>query len=304
MPRSFLFVLVLVSFATGSFPQMNAELPKAKFVSIEGHRGARGYLPENTIPSFTLALEQGADTLELDVVVTKDKKVLVSHEPWFSHLISTAPNGERIEKEKEREHNIYKMTYAETTKYDVGSIGNVGFPDQKPMKVSKPLMTDLFKAVEKFVNDKKLAPVRYNIEIKSAPQGDGTFHPAPDEFARLVLADIKKFGLEKRVIIQSFDLRPLKELKKMASTQQLALLVGPTEDPVLKLERLTFVPDTLSPHFSLVNEKLVAFCREKGMKLVTWTVNESADLERMSKFDLDGIITDYPDRAVQVFRKR
>ncbi len=292
---NFAFILLLAAAALGQ---------TAKVVSIEGHRGSRGHLPENTIPSFILAIEQGSDTLELDVVITKDKKVLVSHEPWFSHVISTAPNGKPIAKENEREHNIYQMTFAETKKYDVGNIGNVGFPDQKPLKVHKPLMIDLFKAVEKFVKDKKLAPVRYNIEIKSAPQGDGTFHPAPDEFARLVLADVKKFGLEKRVIIQSFDLRPLQELKRTAPAIPLALLVGPTEDLTGKLEKLTFVPDTLSPHFSLVNEKLVALCREKGMKLVPWTVNEVADLERMSKFDLDGIITDYPDRAVQVFRKR
>ncbi len=291
---NFAFILLLASAVLGQ---------TAKVVSIEGHRGSRGHLPENTIPSFKLALDQGSDTLELDLVITKDKKVLVSHEPWFSHVISTAPNGKPITKETEREHNIYKMTYAETKKYDVGSIGNVSFPDQKPMKVHKPLLTDVFKATEKYAKDKKLAPVRYNIEIKSTPQGDGTFHPAPDEFARLVLADVKKFGLEKRVIIQSFDLRPLQELKRTAPAIPLALLVGPTEDLTGKLEKLTFVPDTLSPHFSLVNEKLVALCREKGMKLVPWTVNEIADLERMSKFDLDGIITDYPDRAVRVFRK-
>lgn len=85
---------------------------------------------------------------------------------------------------------------------------------------------------------------------------------------------------------------------------QVALLVGGDEDPAKKLALLGFTPATLSPHFSLVSEKLIALCREKGMKLVPWTVNEIADLERMSKFDLDGIITDYPDRAVRVFRKQ
>ena len=272
-------------------------------VSIEGHRGARGHLPENTIPSFLLAIDLGADTLEMDVVITKDKRVLVSHEPWFHHAISLDPKGKRIPRETEREHNIFQMTYVETRKYDVGSIGNFGFPDQKPMKVHKPLMTDVFKAVEEFVKDKRFAPIRYNIEIKSGLQGDGTFHPAPAEFAQLVLADVKKFGLEKRVIIQSFDVRPLHELKRTAPDLPLALLVGGNEDPVGKLESLTFVPDTLSPHFSRVNEKLVEFCREKGMKLVPWTVNAIEDLERISKFDIDGIITDYPDRAVKVFRK-
>ncbi len=275
-----------------------------KIVSIEGHRGSRGHLPENTIPSFLLAIDQGSDTLELDVVITKDKKVLVSHEPWFHHTISLDPKGERITRETEREHNIFQMTYAETKRYDVGSIGNAGFPGQKPMKIAKPLMTDMFKAVEKYTKDKKLTPVRYNIEIKSNPAGDGTFHPAPAEFAELVIADIKKHKLETRVIIQSFDLRPLQFLRKTSPNIPLALLVGGNEKLVEKLNALGFVPDTLSPHFSLVNDELVKLCRERGMKLVPWTVNEMADLERMSKFDIDGIITDYPDRAVKVFRTR
>lgn len=304
MLRSFLIVLALVSFAAGVFPQMSTESPKAKFVSIEGHRGARGYLPENTIPSFKLALEQGADTLELDVVITADRKVLLSHEPWFSAAISTGPDGKRIEKDKERDHNIFKLNYAETLGYDVGSLGNPAFPEQKAMPASKPLLADVFAAIETFAKGKAIAPPRYNIEIKSTAEGDGVFHPAPGEFADLVVKEIERTGLIDRTIIQSFDVRPLQHIKKNFPAMQVALLVGGDEDPVKKLALLGFTPATLSPHFSLVNEKLVALCREKGMKLVPWTVNEIADLERMSKFDLDGIITDYPDRAVRVFRKQ
>src|SRR5687768_16252624 len=110
----------------------------AQKVSIEGHRGARGYVPENTIESFKKALDLGADTIELDVVISKDRKVVISHEPWFSHVISTDPKGQKIEKDKEKEHNIFLMNYSEIKKYDVGSIGNVGYPEQKPLKVHKP----------------------------------------------------------------------------------------------------------------------------------------------------------------------
>lgn len=294
---------IFISLLLTAFISLSLIGQTARFVSIEGHRGSRGHLPENTIPSFLLAIDQGSDTLELDVVISRDNKVVVSHEPWFSSVISVDPNGVRITKETERDHNMFKLTYAEIAKYDVGSIGNVGFPDQKPMKVAKPLMTDMFKAVEKYVKDKKLKPVRYNIEIKSNPAGDGSFHPAPEEFSKLVLADIKKHKLEKRVIVQSFDIRPLQVLQKLAPKMPIALLAGGNENVTEKLDKLGFVPDTLSPHFSLVNEALVKLCREKGMKLVPWTVNEMADLERMKTFDLDGIITDYPDRAVKVFRK-
>ena len=274
-----------------------------KAVSIEGHRGARGYLPENTIPSFKLALEQGADTLEMDVVITRDRKVLLSHEPWFSAAISTGPDGKRIAKEKELDHNIFKLTYAETLGYDVGSLGNPAFPEQKAMPASKPLLADVFAAIEAFAKEKAIAPPKYNIEIKSTVKGDGTFHPAPDEFAELVVKEIARAGLTGRSIIQSFDVRPLQHINKNFPAIRVALLIGGEEDPTGKLSLLGFTPTTLSPHFSLVNEKLVELCREKGMKLVPWTVNKIEDLERMSKFDLDGIITDYPDRAVRIFRK-
>lgn len=276
----------------------------AKPFSIEGHRGSRGHLPENTIPSFIKAIEQGADTLELDLVVSKDGKLVVSHEPWFSSVISTDPKGNRITKESEREHNIFKMTYAEIRKYDVGSIGNEGFPDQKPMKVHKPLLDDVFKEIERYISKNTLPRVRYNIEIKSNPKEDNEFQPVPSVFAKLVYDAVLARKLEKQVIIQSFDPRPLQELRKMPVTLPLAFLTGsPTKTAAENLEWLGFVPDTYSPHFSLVNEELIKFCREKGMKIVPWTVNESADLERMKTFDLDGIITDYPDRAVRVFGK-
>ena len=119
--------------------------------SIEGHRGARGYVPENTIPSFKKALEQGSDTLELDVVVSKDGKVVVSHEPWFSSVISLDKDGNAIPAEKEREYNIFQMPYSEVKLYDVGSMGNKGFPEQVKMKVAKPLLSDVFVEIAKFV---------------------------------------------------------------------------------------------------------------------------------------------------------
>lgn len=271
-------------------------------VSIEGHRGARGYLPENTIPSFILAIEQGADTIEIDVVVSKDKKVVVSHEPWFASTISTAPNGSRIAKETEREHNIYKLTYEEVKKYDVGAIGNKDFPEQVPLPIYKPLLTDVFAAIEKYTKDRGIAPVRYNIEIKSNPQGDDVFHPGVEEFVELVLRDIADFGLEKRVIVQSFDVRPLQIIKKKKAAVELSYLVSNLDGIEKNIEKLGFVPDTYSPHYSLLTKELAKYCRDNGMKLVPWTVNALEDLKKVKEFAPDAVITDYPDRAVKVFR--
>lgn len=277
--------------------------PTQRKVSIEGHRGARGYVPENTIPSFLLALDQGADTLEMDVVISSDKKVVVSHEPWFSSAISLDPTGQRIPKEIEREHIIYQMKYSQVVRYDVGSIGNPEFSQQRKEKAVKPLLEDVIKKAESHAKSKKLPPVRYNIEIKSDPKGDRLFHPEPAEFAKLVVDVITKQKIDGRSIIQSFDVRALQAVKEIAPNMPLALLVSAAGPPQANIDKLGFTPNTYSPNFSLVNEELIHFCREKGMRIVPWTVNEIADLEKMAKFDIDGIISDYPDRAVQVFRK-
>lgn len=288
-------IAALLIFASAAFAQV-------KGVSIEGHRGARGHVPENTIPSFIKAIEQGSDTIELDVVITKDKKVIVSHEPWFSYFISTAPDGSAITKENEKQHNIYAMTYAETKKYDVGSRGNVQFPQQLPMKIHKPLLSEVFVALDKYTKSKKLPLIRYNIEIKSNAAGDGTTHPAPPEFVSLVMAEMLKYKMTNRAKIQSFDVRPLQEIKKRWPKQELALLVGTKEPIETSIERLGFKPESFSPHFSLIDQSILDYVKANKIKLVPWTVNEIADLEKMKAYPIDGIITDYPDRAVKVFR--
>jgi glycerophosphoryl diester phosphodiesterase len=291
-----ILILIILLFATNAFSQTRSNF------DIQGHRGARGLLPENTIPSFIKALEYGVNTIELDLAVSRDGKLVVSHEPWFSSVISLDPKGNPIPADKQKEHNIYKMNYSEIKKYDVGSLGNKDFPEQQKMKTYKPLLSEVFKAVEKHIRKNKLKPVRYNIEIKSNPEGDNVFQPTPAVFAKLVYDEILAHKLENFVIVQSFDVRPIQELKKLSAKLPLALLVSNKDGVEKNIERLGFLPDTYSPHFSLVDERTVQYVREKGIKIVPWTVNEIADLERMKKFDLDGIITDYPDRAVKVFR--
>ena len=276
----------------------------ARTFSIEGHRGARGYLPENTVPSFEKAIELGADTVELDVVISSDKKVVVSHDHWFSHVISLDPSGERIPKEKEREHNIFLIPYSRVKLYDVGSLGNPGFPEQKPLRSHKPLLSEVFKALDKFTKARRIPLVRYNIEIKSSPEWDDKFHPAPAEFASLVLKEIKRAKMSGRVKVQSFDVRPLQELRKLDPSIPIALLVGDRVGIEKSIERLGFKPAAYSPHFSLLDDATVRYCRENGIKLIPWTVNTVAELEKVARFDIDGVITDYPDRAVTVFRDR
>lgn len=277
-------------------------IPAAAQFRIEGHRGARGYVPENTIPSFIKALEQGADTIELDVVVSADGKLVVSHEPWFSHIIATDPKGNPIDEKTEKEHNIFKLKYDEIRRYDVGSIGNKGFPEQVKMKAVKPLLRDVFKAVNAYAKKHKLKAPYFNVEIKSNPDWDDKFTPGPTVMAKLVYDEIVRSKMTTNVIVQSFDVRPLQELRKLPVRLPIALLVGNKDGIEKSVARLGFDPDTYSPHFSLLDDATVKFCRDKGIKLVPWTVNEIADLEKVKTFKTDGVITDFPDRAVKVFK--
>jgi glycerophosphoryl diester phosphodiesterase len=194
------------------------------------------------------------------------------------------------------------MDYSEIKQFDVGSLGNKDFPQQVRMKVYKPLLSEVFREAAKYAKKHKLRPVRFNIEIKSNPQWDGIFAPTPAVFAKMVNDAIITSEMEKQVIVQCFDERPLQELNKMGVKYPIALLVSNPLGVEKNLERLGFKPDTYSPHFSMVNQESVDILKKKGIKIVPWTVNEIADLEKMKKFALDGIITDYPDRAVKVFK--
>lgn len=288
---------VLLLFSVNTFAQTVPEF------DIEGHRGARGLAPENTIPAFIKALELGVNTLELDVVISKDGKVVVSHEPFFSSVIALDAGGKPITKDKEKDFNIYKLTYSEIKKFDVGSIGNKDFPEQQKTKAYKPLLSEVFKETQKYLRKNNLKTVRYNIEIKSDAAGDNIFHPLPAEFAKMVLGEITKAKMENFSIIQSFDVRSLQEMKKIAPKMPLALLVFNKDGIEKNISKLGFQPEIYSLHFSLVDAAAVEFCRTKNIKIIPWTVNEIADLERMKTFNLDGIITDYPNRAVTVFRR-
>ena len=288
---------VLLLFSVNTFAQTVPEF------DIEGHRGARGLAPENTIPAFIKALELGVNTLELDVVISKDGKVVVSHEPFFSSVIALDAGGKPITKDKEKDFNIYKLTYIKIKKFDVGSIGNKDFPEQQKTKAYKPLLSEVFKETQKYLRKNNLKTVRYNIEIKSDAAGDNIFHPLPAEFAKMVLGEITKAKMENFSIIQSFDVRSLQEMKKIAPKMPLALLVFNKDGIGKNIAKLGFQPEIYSLHFSLVDAAAVEFCRTKNIKIIPWTVNEIADLERMKTFNLDGIITDYPNRAVTVFRR-
>jgi glycerophosphoryl diester phosphodiesterase len=295
--KSFVFLLISMILFVPAFSQSNIKF------DIQGHRGCRGLMPENSIPGFLKAIELGVDTLELDTVVSRDSKIVASHEPFFSADISLDKTGQPIPFEKQTEFNMFKMNYAEIKLFDVGSIGHKRFPEQEKMKVAKPLLSDIFKETQKYISKNKLKNVMYNIETKSTPKGDDTFHPKPAIFAKLLYNEILKNKMQKFVTIQSFDVRTLQEFKKFKIKLPMVFLVENKDGIEKNIERLGFQPDIYSPHFSLLSQDLVDYCHSKHMKIIPWTVNEIADMEKIKPLNVDGIISDYPNRAIQVFRK-
>lgn len=269
----------------------------AQQLDIQGHRGARGLLPENTIPAFIRALDEGVTTLELDVAITADGQVVVSHEPYMSASICLQPDGTRIAKGQDKNHNIFEMTFEEVAKYDCGSIGNPSFDSQKAMKVNKPLLSEVVMAAEAHIKNNKLAAVNYNVEIKSSPAGDEVFHPDVAIFSRLVLAVLNKHLPKSRYTIQSFDFRVLKHLQKENPDVTLVALVENARKYKTLIEDLGFTPDVFSPNHFFLTKEMVDHCHEKGMKVVPWTVNDRERMQKLVEMGVDGIITDYPDRA-------
>ncbi|NND62627.1 MAG: glycerophosphodiester phosphodiesterase [Flavobacteriaceae bacterium] len=272
-------------------------------IDLQGHRGCRGIYPENTIPGFIHALELGVTTLEMDLVISKDHQVIVSHEPFFSHEISKDPQGKNISEENEKTHNIYQLTYDEIQQYDVGLRKHSRFPRQLKIEVSKPRFRDVVKASEKFANETGRDLPYYNVEIKRVPEQDSIFHPSAFDFAAQVASEVMKLGIVDRTTIQSFDPESLQMVKKFNSKIQLVLLVENNETPLQNIERLGFLPEIYSPDFHLVNEELILFCKENNIKLIPWTVNETADMERLLDLKVDGIITDYPNRLLKLTKE-
>jgi glycerophosphoryl diester phosphodiesterase len=271
-------------------------------IEVQGHRGERGHLPENTIPAFLGAVEFGVNVLELDVVISKDGKVVVSHEPFMSALYVSTPIGSPITKETEKSYNLFTMDYDSIKMFDTGSRGNKNFPQQRKMKTHKPLLAEVFDAVEEKIAKSALKSVHYNIEIKSEPQEYDISQLQPKAFVDLVMQVIAEKDMEKQINIQSFDPEILEVMHRNYPDIDLAFLVG---DKSLdeNMKALTFTPQIYSPHFKLITDTaMVNAVHKKQMKLIPWTVNTPEDIVFMVSLKVDGIISDYPDRVLEILK--
>jgi len=264
-------------------------------MDVQGHRGARGHLPENTLPAFAKALEWGV-TLELDTGVTRDGVVVVHHDRRLN------PDTARLDGSWIRAPGptLHSLTFEELQRYDVGRIRPGSeyarrFPHQQPVDGTRiPRLADVFALAA-------ASRVRFNIETKLVPtHPDET--PGPDAFAQAVIAEVRKAGVAQRTTIQSFDFRTLKVVERVA----------PEIETVYLTEEKDSIPPKVraagariwSPDFRALRRGSVEEAHQLGMRVVVWTVNEPADIQRMIESKVDGIISDYPDRVLQALRNR
>ena len=284
----FLFITTLLACNTQPEPKLA--------IDIQGHRGARGLYPENTIEGFLRAIDMGVTTLEMDVVVSGDSQLVVSHDPYINpEFCDCGTVKETI--------NIFKIPYDSIKKFDCGNKLHPRFPKQKKMVAYKPLLSDVIDTVEAYIKAKGLKPINYNIETKCEAKGDAIYNPTPDVFAKRLYDMVRAKGVDKRATIQSFDIRTLQWLQTNKAAIGLVLLVENTTNVDSCIKALGFTPAVYSPDFKLINKDVVDKLHAKGMKVIPWTVNEDRDIRRVAEMGVDGIISDYPDKVVKLLAK-
>ena len=272
-----------------------------KFMLI-GHQGARGIMPENTIPGMIKALDLDVNVLNMGVVISKDGEVVLSHEPYFNNEISTRPDGKAITFKDEKKYNMFEMDYEEIRKFDVGMKLHNRFPGQMKMKVYKPLLAETIDSVESYVRQNKLEKPIYNIETSLIRKGDGVFQPDASVFIEKIMEIIKEKKLTRRVIIQSLDMRTLQYLHEYFPSIKTSLMIDEKQDFEESIQALGFTPTYYSPYYVLVGKGLVDRCHAAGVKIIPWTVNTAKDMKYLINLGVDGVITDYPNQYTRVMQ--
>lgn len=265
-------------------------------IDIQGHRGARGLAPENSIPAFLMAVELGVTTIELDLSVTRDGQLVVSHEPYFSPVFCLDSGGMVIP--ADTVINMYALDYDQVKAFDCGSKGNPRFPGQKRMETVKPLLSEAIDEIEFYAKFLERTPLRYNIELKTQQGTDTIFHPTPEVFSDLVHALISEKGIWDRVNIQSFDFRTLQYFNQKYPDVRLALLIENELPWKENVDSLGFTPEIYSCYYPLLSEKIIDELQSEDMLVIPWTINEKEEMKKLLDWGVDGIITDYPDRAL------
>jgi glycerophosphoryl diester phosphodiesterase len=256
-------------------------------ILVHGHRGARARRPENTIPAFEYAISQNVDALEMDMAVTKDGVIVISHDPILEPPVCSGPRDGVP---------IHELTLTEVQQWDCGGKQNPRFREQQIVPGTRiPTLDQVFDLASRGNFD-------YNIETKSFPDKP-QYTPPPDEFARLVLDGIQKHHLERRVILQSFDFRTLVAMRAVAPAIRLSALVEKDDRPFEAISAEAAHSEIVSPEVHLVTPQKVAAAHRRGLQVVPWTADTPTEWDALIAADVDAIISDDP-AALMVYLKR
>jgi len=289
-------IILLASFAIKSQSQ------EVKFpaFSAEAHRGGRGLMPENSIEAMLNAMKiDGLTTLEMDTHISKDGKVVVTHDDYLSPAFMLTPDGKDIPLTNAKKYPIFGMNYAEIKQFDLGTKYYDLFPQQVKVKTHLPLLADLIDAVQRDIKKNKRKQFFYNIETKCSESGDGITNPKPEEFVKLLMDVILKKRVADFVVIQSFDKRTIQIIHEKYPEMKTSFLVANKKTYEENMADLGFKPFILSPVWQMVNEELVKKAHADGVKVIPWTANTLADIQKLKTLNVDGIISDYPDILLQ-----
>lgn len=256
-------------------------------ILVHGHRGARAIYPENTLPAFNYAIDAGADVLEMDLAVTKDNVLVVSHDPHMNPAICTGPHPGVA---------IHELTLAELREYDCGALKNPLFPKQQPVPGTR------VPTLDEVLNLSSRGTFQFNIETKSFPDHP-ELTPPPDVFSKLLLEQIRRHKLESRVIVQSFDFRTLRAMKRMAPEIRLAALWEGDSRSFVSIAK-DGEAGIISPQFRLVTPEQVKAAHDAKLEVAPWTPNTPQDWQKLIDAGVDAIISDDPAALIAYLKQK
>jgi len=257
-------------------------------ILVHGHRGARAMRPENTIPAYEYAIKAGVDALEMDMAVTKDNVIVMSHDPILHGPVCTGPRESAV---------IHELTLAEVREWDCGAVQNPHFPKQQAIPGTRmPTLDDVLSLSTQ-------GHFEYNIETKSFPDKP-EYTPSPEEFVRLFLEQVRKHHLEKRVMLQSFDFRTLIAARKLAPEIRRVALTESDERDFAAIAKEAGEAQIVSPNYNLVTKEKVQAAHKAGLQVVPWTVNTPADWDKLIDAGVDAIISDDPAALIAYLKAK
>lgn len=293
-------LLLLMGLILTSSCNTNSQNKPLDGFDAQAHRGGRGLMPENTIASEKNAIDYNC-TLEMDLQMSKDSQVVVSHDAYFNADFSLDPAGETMTQKDGKSRLLFNMRYDSIQKYDVGLKPYPNFTRQKKIPAIRPLLSVLIDSVEAYGKIKNHIN-HYNIELKTSPKADSVHYPDLKTYVLSAMHTINNKGIASRSMIQSFDVRALRMVHDSFPHIATSYLVGKNDTNSVQgyINALGFTPTVFSPDYHIVTPEMIQGFHQQGVKVIPWTPNTLDEMQKLTDMGVDGLITDFPDLYSQL----